>query len=210
MVIELLGVAGVLAAVLPVGLVLMAFSFDLSSQALEPLEGDIAAQPMSRSLGTGRDCAEHLTAWWARLLDSPLISSRSSPRIIAVVLFLISLGVLVGGLVQGHIGTITIAAFMYSVGCGLSAWLMYLRLKLRGQGLDDVSWYDMPWLTRRAGSREQRWLAQWRLATRAKLVVSIAFLVVIAALLVEYWPQLANHFNKGPVDNNPPPCTFSC
>jgi len=63
----------------------------------------------------------------------------------------------------------------------------------------------MPSLTRHAAGPVRRLLAQWRLATMAKLVVSLAFLVVIAALIVEYWPQVANALTKGPVDENPSP-----
>jgi len=34
---------------------------------------------LPRPMGTGLDSEEHLTAWWAQLLDSRWISSRSSP-----------------------------------------------------------------------------------------------------------------------------------
>jgi hypothetical protein len=60
---------------------------------------------------------------------------------------------------------------------------MYLRLWLVDLGMDDVSWYDMPSLTRRAESPQQPLLAQWRQATMAQLVVAVVSLLVIAALL---------------------------
>lgn len=102
--------------------------------------------------------------------------------ILAVLLFPTSLLALVQGetTFSNHN---EIVLLVFSMGCGVNAWIMCLRLMLRSQGLDAVSWYDMPSLTRRAGSREQRWLGQWRLATMAKLAVEVVFLLVIAALL---------------------------
>jgi hypothetical protein len=139
-----------------------------------------------------------------------LITSQSSPRIIAVFLFPLSLGVLVARLVEGHIDTVTSAALLYAVGCVLAVWILYLRLMLRGQGLNEVWWYDMPTLTRNAGSREQRWLAQWRLATMAKLVVSAALLVVVAVLFVDYWPQVATEINQSSVCGAPGSDSTGC
>ena len=63
------------------------------------------------------------------------------------------------------------------------AWRMYLRLRLRSQGLDAVSWYDMPSLVRRAGSRERRLLTQWRLATMAQAILLVVLLLGVAALI---------------------------
>jgi hypothetical protein len=113
-------------------------------------------------------------------------------------------------LVEGQTGYLFIGTLALSVRFALGAWSTYLQLRLAHQGLDDVSWYDMPSLARRAGGPGRRLLAQWRLATMAKLVVSVAFLVVIAAFIVEYWPQLANHFNKGPVCEHPDPSFGWC
>ena len=167
-----------------------------------------------RTMGTGLDSEEHLTAWWAQLLDSPWISSRSAPSSekvwLSTMFAVLFLWPTVVVLVEGQSVYILIGTLALSVRFALGAWSTYLQLKLAHHGLDDVLWYDMPSLTRRAGGPVRRLLAQWRLATIAKLVVSVTFLVVIAAFLVEWWPQFANHFNKGPVCEHPDPSFGWC
>ena len=147
----------------------------------------LRARPYRLECFAEPDSAEHMTAWWARLLDSRWITPRFSPSsqnfgrstIVAVLLFPVALL----GLVQGRTDNIVIFSLVLSVRKAVSAWSMYLRLMLAEQGLDEVSWYDMPSLTRRAGKPQQRLLAQWRLATMAKLVVSVVLLLIFAALL---------------------------
>ena len=138
-----------------------------------------------RPLDTDQDPAKHMTAWWAQALDWPLISSRSAPSsekvwrsIMFAVLFLWPTVV---GLVQGQTDYLFIGTLALSVRFALGAWSTYLQINLAHHGLDDVSWYDMPSLTRRAGGPVWRLLAQWRLATIAKLVVSVVLFLLIAA-----------------------------
>jgi hypothetical protein len=137
--------------------------------------------------------AEHLTAWWARLLDSSLITPKSAPSSESfwrwTILALLSIPVSAFYLIQlsqGDIFFMAIAVPAFFVTSPFNAWITYLQIKLPHQGLEDVSWFNMPSLTRRAGSREQRWLRQWRLATMGKLLAQVAVLVFIAVVLARY------------------------